>query len=586
MTSHALPVNVCKTVQRLCPFAIKPAPGGICRADIAQYLRHSRYGPCGAADLTPCDRYEHRIGYLNQLCGMDPRGRVVLMSVLPFEPFNSSFRDVLREKYIRKVVGWVIGDDVDRIPAQRAGSCWEAALSVLLFAECEEVFASASPEDEALRKSFADRAAAVVRWLLSQRQSLQENGQTFSTWEGVTWDTSVVVRALLAAMSTYPNSFSVIERDLIHTAIGQAVSWLFFRFDQWDDDVKYPFGPADVAQIAITLCTIRINHPQLHAKLQSLLPQQHADPIVCIIDYLLHIKKDRTLQVSMDASEQAQIQICWWEDYFNTAEVLEALAYCCHFAESDTSFAANNKELLCRVRDAIVRACGFFDQSQVGGMWGTHIDTLKVAQALVKLTSLLAARGSKEGDLGQERFCPVPEIHTLFKALRWSCDEKQVFSDGSFLHTMFLTIFYAHLLVGVYKSWPPGQLTIDQLYDNALWCAPVRSTPERSRRLAATLKLVEAESHIALLTRQLVASTRTQWTILAIPFLALVFIFIGVLADVLNMQASATITPGNTPPTVTLVGIWIALTTTIVTLIWKLPMRIPERTTRDPGKLL
>lgn len=90
----------------------------------------------------------------------------------------------------------------------------------------------------------------------------------------------------------------------------------------------------------------------------------------------------------------------------------------------------------------------------------------------------------------------VPEIHTIFKAFRWMCDEKQIFSDGSFLHKMFLTIFYSLALVEVYRYWQLRDNTIEKIYDDVLWFSPVRTTPERSKRLSTELENINLRENM------------------------------------------------------------------------------------------
>ena len=119
----------------------------------------------------------------------------------------------------------------------------------------------------------------------------------------------------------------------------------------------------------------------------------------------------------------------------------------------------------------------------VDGMWGGHIDTIKSDHFLRHDEASHSSTGCR-----YRRTLIVPEIHTTFKALRWVCDRKQVFSDGSFMHTMFLTIFYTIALVEVYRSWEPAGRTVALLYDDVVWSSPVRTTPERYRRMALSLR--------------------------------------------------------------------------------------------------
>ena len=64
------------------------------------------------------------------------------------------------------------------------------------------------------------------------------------------------------------------------------------------------------------------------------------------------------------------------------------------------------------------------------------------------------------------------------------------------LHTSFLTVFYSHALLAVYQYWDPSELTIEQLYDDVLWSSPVRSTPERIKRMSLEIRLRDKEEFL------------------------------------------------------------------------------------------
>ena len=48
--------------------------------------------------------------------------------------------------------------------------------------------------------------------------------------------------------------------------------------------------------------------------------------------------------------------------------------------------------------------------------------------------------------------------------------------------------FYFHALLEVYNSWKPARETIEKIYDDVVWSSPMRTTPERSKRLDLTLE--------------------------------------------------------------------------------------------------
>lgn len=403
---------------------------------------------------------------------------------LPFAPFDSPLRDVIRKGQLRSVAIWLMGKDENSILAQQSNSLWESSLSMLFLAE----LASAFGEDETdLKEKIKFKNKAVARWLLERKT--QSSDKQFIYWEGVTWDTSVVIRAIAKALKCYNADFSEYERSEFKICIIQGISWLYHRFSKWDSEVKYPFGPADVAQILATLVTIRSDFPELYNDFLAINAKKDHEIEIEIVKYLLHAKTEKTLTIPISSEEDEEIVTYWWDDYFSTAEVVESIAL--FYREADVNLKKQDRGLMHSVKEALVRACCYFEQSQVDGMWGSHIDTIKVVYAYVRIRSLIPQSS-------RERREPLitPEIHTTFKAIRWMCDEKQIFSDGSFLHTMFLTVFYAHALLEVYKSWEPAHLPINLLYDDVVWFSPVRTTPERSKRLAAELHIEELKRSI------------------------------------------------------------------------------------------
>jgi hypothetical protein len=77
------------------------------------------------------------------------------------------------------------------------------------------------------------------------------------------------------------------------------------------------------------------------------------------------------------------------------------------------------------------------------------------------------------------------------------CDEKQILSDGSFLHSTFITNFFVHAVWQVYRTWSLSGCPVQEVYDVALWAAPVRSTPERAKRLSVQVDLAKLRQEMA-----------------------------------------------------------------------------------------
>lgn len=404
---------------------------------------------------------------------------------LPFFPFDVALRDILRQKYLRNVAEWLMGRDENSVLAMAGNSAWEAALTVRFLADFSDILAEAG-EDSELREEIRKRIVTVARWLLERRTELPGD---LVSWENVTWDTCVAVRALMIVLQRHPEEFSLADQATIEGALTCSSKWLAIRFSQWEKEVKYPFGPADVAQIVIALLHLAEDFPALYAKISTesggiLSPRLESE----IIQYLLHCKTEKTLTIETPDGSKDLITY-WWADFFSTAEVVEAMALFYARFTADEALKAEWAPLLHAVHVALIRACAHFEQGQDDGMWGSHIETIKVIYAYVLIRRQIPQRAP-----GVDAPLIVPEIHTTFKALRWMCDEKQIFPDGSFLHTMFLTIFYALALVEVYRSWDPVWDTVADIYDDVVWFSPIRTTPERSQRLAAQLDNAELRS--------------------------------------------------------------------------------------------
>src|SRR6266496_3664519 len=136
------------------------------------------------------------------------------MEELPFTPYSATLRDILRKKYIKPVSEWLLSNDDQSVLAQKAGSAWESALTIISLAEASNIFEACNEEVE-LRKRIRDKSALVALWLLQKKCHDNKSGKTYLCWERVTWDTAVVIRALLVALARYKGSFSDEQTDEI-----------------------------------------------------------------------------------------------------------------------------------------------------------------------------------------------------------------------------------------------------------------------------------------------------------------------------------------------------------------------------------
>lgn len=429
------------------------------------------------------------INAFEELINLNPR-----VDILPFLPASISLKESLRKNHIKRVAIWLLGNQPDSIRAQLSGSPWESAKSVIVLRNIRQIFLENIDEDPEY-KIIATRIEQVscqilVPWLLDlcdEKTSPDKTLNLFS-WDDHTWDTSVIIRSLLRCLTDYETSTFLTQENkkkIKLTAIG-GLLWAQLRFNKFlVDKVKYPFGPADVAQILICSVYASNFHPNIYDEIKSKYENFHQeDAMLQMANYFNRIKTKKEFSYIHDKIIQEQEITYWWDDYFNTAETIEALGYYYNYCHS---LGLNKKPThineLAAIEESIVQTCRFYEQTQSDGMWGGHVETSRSIKAYVYLTASIPFLDS--------------EIHTTFKAIRWLCDPQQVFNDGSFLHTMFLTTFYSHALIEIYNSWKPALENIIDIYDDVVWRTPVATTSERSVRLLTSLKNSRLEEEIS-----------------------------------------------------------------------------------------
>ncbi len=404
----------------------------------------------------------------------------------PFEPFDDTFRAVLIRNYLCPVAKWLFGSGPDRLLAQESNSAWEAALSLIYLIRFSDLLKrfEITEQDSPALNSIERKCLQTADWLCSIARHVSDDELS---WENVTWDTATVIRALFVIKHHFGDALPAKQKTSIDAAIKKGLLWLLRRFAMWRRTVKYPFGPADIASIAVCLAEGRQNFPKLVNDVckTAFSDEQPRDQIW--IRALRDISEYLLLQATIpknviDADTLQHLGPCWWDDFFTTSEALEALGEYLRIADQTIKERKDHEELVERVRKALISAACFFEQSQADGMWGSHIDTIKVLYIYLKLPSYIET-SSRKDDLVSN------ELHIAFKAMRWICDSKQFFSDGSIMHTMFLTVFASHTLLEIADHWPPASRQISDLYDDVVWAAPVRISAEKIERTRIALEL-------------------------------------------------------------------------------------------------
>jgi len=458
---------------------------------------------------------------------------------LPFEPYTDTLQSIIRRKYIRRVCKWLRGKHEGGILSEESNSNWESALTIMFFADVQNIFTSNNEEKEFCEK-IPIVCVEVARHLVSKKVVISSQ---FVCWDKVTWDTSVVIRSLLKTLKLYPDKFSDGDKTEIKESVYKAMHWVFMKFEKWETEVKYPFGPADVAQILITILYLKRNFPEYYRDILRAYAFKNKEiPIEeQICRYLFQVKETKK-RISGDIEEE----ITSWRDFYQTAETLDSLAtYYITLNKNDEK----QRKLMEEIEVISKEVFRFFEYGQSeDGMWGTHVDTLRTLYIYTKAPNLLPFLDS--------------EPHLIFKALRWICDEKQCFDDGSFLHTMFLTIFMCEALMEVHNSWPQSKYTIAKIYDDVFWVSPVRTSPERTKRFVAELDKQKISAELKSIRSNLETKKKVLFTVSITLLTILISIFLGVILGLFSINVR------DLTNLIALFSLVAIIYTTIVVLRW------------------
>jgi hypothetical protein len=423
---------------------------------------------------------------------------------------------VLLRDYLCPTANWLLGPpESDLLLATHGNSAWESAMSIWFLLDLRNELAD-NPQLEPLDLELIDRKlTATAAWLVDQADAASDE-RPF--WEGVTWDTAVVVRTLARLLNEHDRTSKQCPIEDICELCSEAIAWLIHRFRQWDQNVTYPLGPSDLAQVLNTLVYIKAN---ISGDLQQALTRTCDDgdidsAIEDLVRYLLGARDEDAPAESEDAPDRPATKLgdgasddtsseppAFWGDYFQSGEVIESLVGYVNYLSQAGRPDPDEPSLSERCQAMTLSCICHLEAHQVDGRWGTHSDTCRALYAYLRTTAALQ-------DVGQED-------HVVLKALRWMCDQKQTFADGSFMHTMFVTVFYALALWQVYAKWAPATQPAAQVYDYAFWSTPVRSTPERARRLALQVDLERKEQQLRsknIVARRAIASAGVLATVI------------------------------------------------------------------------
>lgn len=380
---------------------------------------------------------------------------------LPFPP-DKPLVESIKNEYLMNALKWV-GDFRDpnskELLGVKTGSLWGVGYGLRCLIEARNIYLAS----DAFPGDFDDKAGSATRFLIKKASFGRDN----CNWEGNIWDTAVICRALLFYTQIYPD----LSRQANTTAVcRKALRWLSIQVEKWRT-IRYALGIPDLSQILRTFILAQEIMPkEFEAITREIRDESSSDNLLeDLVDEIVH-SVELSSQLLDGHSENVAI---WDDDVFATADAIISLSKCV----TSPAFQNNSRIGASTILEILEPAIRYLELEQVDGKWGIEETTAVALRAYIA--------GCKA--LGAGR---TPEPHIVFKAVRYLCDPKTVFSDGSIAHEMEPTVYMILALIEVLNNWqlPDGlcdkKPTIE-LYDYIIWSTPTRSTHERVLRMQA-----------------------------------------------------------------------------------------------------
>lgn len=444
--------------------------------------------------------------------------------ILPFKNPADGFNLSLFRDYLSPLAQWFFEASDNGVFLRSTNSAWESAYAVNYLIALEK------STDQQLRKYLPNcdfsnlckkQATNTIEWLITSPRviEIEIDHSLFSKslekthngyyhlycWEKNTWDTSVIINSVIGAVDFY--GISLIknhEKDVEKVILG-AIAWLLYEFDEQKKEYSsYAFGSNDFAPILSVLVSM------LESKwIKTILGNAYLKYKSKIINMAKRMVQyfylcEETVKTKVNGVET--VVGVHWGDNFITSEIATALV---KYFSYLTKHNKNSTKEITQVYDTLKKVCYWFEVSQTSdGLWGSHDDTMQSLRTYLRVTSCIKKyelnrdiKDKNKSEKTVENSIPI-EDHKIFKSIRWLLDEKQCVNDKSYLHTSYLTVFFAQLLVTVFREWSFSKnykgedKNIFILYDELIGIFPTQTATERAKNVQLEIEKNELKNLI------------------------------------------------------------------------------------------
>lgn len=443
------------------------------------------------------------------------------MSDLPFSSDKPLFESI-KKKYLLDALKWLCDfhdPSSKTFLGTKMGSTWGVGYTLICLIESREIYL----ESKQFIRGFDEKARASVEYLIEQASF----GQGICNWEANIWDTAVITRAILLYSLIYPDT----ARSLSTTKkiLEDSIRWLCIQVISWHN-LRYTLGIAELSQVLRTIISFKKIYPDTFDAIRKDIAESmdQSDVIRFMIEEMVHSAAPQTI----DVDGKNEDVVVWDDGVFGTAETIISLSKYVEYLDS-LEIKGDCEEEKKQLLDFMGPALRYIELQQKDGRWGIEEET---AIALRAYIAGYRVWGKRIG----------PEPHIVFKALRYLCDTKTVFADGSIAHEMEPTIYFAMALIETLKNWKlPDSLCQErstiQLYDYIVWNTPSRTTYERLLRTKAETEASVLRSVNDRLTNRLVQIGKQLGFWQALAYLTIWLIVLGFLLSFSNTINTTTI---------------------------------------------